>query len=157
METLIELVRAGFHGLALAILLLGFFLLRKVVDANTGDNGHGRDDSSLLGHIRTFLIISLVFLVVGATLEVWRLSLVHEARVHVTVSPRDMPEEAESPELVAGEEVHSITGTPRRVTVKDAQSLVFRVDGLCHKIRQHEKLLSELTADMGEQSDEMGI
>ncbi len=157
-EMLVELVRAGFHGLALAILILGFCLLRKVVDAETGSGEKQRDYSSLLAHIRGFMFISLAFLVVGASLEMWRSMVKPETEVHVAISPRDMPEDVDSPELeVLGGEYYQVTSESLKVKLKDQQSLLFRVDSLCEKIKQRDDLLTEYIAEKGEQNDELGL
>ena len=157
MEMLVELVRAGFHGLALAILLLGFCLLRKVVDANTGDGDGKRDDTSLLQHIRCFLIISLAFLVVGASLEVWRLSTVSEAEVLVKLSPRNLPEGVEGPDLVAGLEEYPVTGKPQLVKIKDRQDLTIGVESLSEAIHLRDGLIREFREEQGEQNDDLGL
>ena len=171
-EILIQLVGAGYPGLVVAILLLGFCLSRQALkdgpDAN-GDPEAAERKRINLRHIRTFWFVSLAFLIVGISAETWRLDLeldaearkaqaaIQSAQVNVTVSPREMPEMVESPALVAGSEVFPITGRPLSVTVEDRQSLLFQVDGLCQKIHDLDAHIRELIADQGEESHDLGI
>ncbi len=69
---LVDLIRLGFHGFAAAMLLMGFRLLKTVI--NKQDDSDHTENSRLelkllLKSVRNFLLISLVFFVLGVTSE----------------------------------------------------------------------------------------
>ncbi len=84
---IIELVRLGFHGVAVVMLILGYRLLRGVLEKQSKITSEiGLSGLKLrLKEVRVFLVISLVFFILGAGSELFRRSQEKQQENEMTV------------------------------------------------------------------------
>lgn len=92
-DLLVSLVRLGFHGAALAMLFLGYMLMRRVLNAEATEQLGPR-----LAQVRFFLVVSLMFFLVGAGLELVRRAQMND--VSISISPMPWPGGIPSPTLL---------------------------------------------------------
>lgn len=157
MPDLIDLVRLGFHGVALAVLLLGYRLLKTVVEARVREGKEASDFSVILKNIRTFMVLSLCFFLAGAAMEIWRLGLAPVNQISLVLSPSEMPEtDIAMPEIVA-EKTYTLGKEPINIDVRPGDRLFFRVESLCKVINTKNQQLGLLTARLGEGNSEQGF
>ncbi|MEM1177994.1 MAG: hypothetical protein AAGM22_06605 [Acidobacteriota bacterium] len=129
---LAELLQLGFHGTALAFLLVGYRLMKQVLDDEDGDGLELR-----LRNVRFFLAVSVAVLVlgIGSQILVQHLDSKHEVEVHL--SPSGMPESVAEPQI-------STLGAPPvvfeqglgRITVGRKVPIRVVVDELVDKIEE---------------------
>jgi len=83
-EFYLNLIRTGFHGAAVAVLLLGWFLLRNACKLQEDEYKSANAPEFFrrkISSINLFLGLSLIFFVCGASLELVRIWLTNEHQV----------------------------------------------------------------------------
>src|SRR5262245_18158354 len=95
------LVQLGFHGTALAFLLLGFQLLRKILDEKPATAAEARTLQTKIRTIWVFLGFSFLFFAAGVASQIWgpRLSEGGTRPLVVQLVPIEMPAGLPAPTL----------------------------------------------------------
>jgi hypothetical protein len=151
-QMVVELVRLGFHGLALVMLFLGYRLIRQVLTGKADVAQNGFDQSAKLFSLRLtgvamFLGVSLIFFILGVGSELMRHS--QENDVIVYFSPKEMPGEIEMPILVKGMEpvhIHAETGAAM-LRVKHKETLSLQLEVLTNELGRVRALVDRLTEE----------
>lgn len=160
---IIELVRLGFHGVAVVMLFLGYRLLRGVVVGKSKVDGKiGVDKLKLrLKEVRVFLVISLVFFVLGVGSEFFRKfqERLQENVITVHIQPESaiMPEKNSMPILLkekmdcSGCETVSMNKATKafKVKVKHGQIFYLQLYNLTQKLESLNNLVKQLTKGQG--------
>jgi len=153
----VQLVQMGFHGTALAFLILGFFLMRGVLRQNQKKENHENLEIKLK-NVRFFLLVSVVVMIlgIGAQFLVNYLDSRYDVEVHL--SPSGMPQGTSEPLLsTQGGQVQFDHGLgrltvgrnlPIRLVIDD---IVERIKTLEAEVQAHQQ---QLAAEEGGGFDE---
>lgn len=130
-ELFVPLVRLGFHGLALAMLVLGYRLLRQLLLSPETKTLQPK-----LKEVRVFLGISLVFFFSGASLELVRRAQRNE--VTIAISPMPWPGEIPLPTLLAdqSEELPLADKQHSVVELRHGATVFVHLESLADEIRK---------------------
>ena len=161
----IELVRLGFHGFAVVMLFLGYRLLKTVVAERGSPNTEGlqlRPKS-----VKTFLVISLIFFVLGVASELFRTSQerTRENEMTMQLQPEaaSMPDGALLPTLLEEDEggakpvqIDESTST-FRVKVKHGQRFYLQLHTLTRRVENLTARVNQLQLRQGGEDAEGGL
>ncbi len=156
LENFLPLITAGFHGFAVAMLYMGYKLLKTVVARQVEANEENLKRLSILvREIRFFLVISLIFFFAGSGLQLY--NQMRDNEIFVLVSPRKMPSKDLMPTILKNnnEEIRLNNGMAT-IRIKDKSTLDFITQQLVDEVRSNRKIISELTARLGN-NDEIGF
>lgn len=167
-ETLIRLVQAGFHGVALAFLYLGYRLRKPLLSPNQQEEPSPNALQLLTVRLQSaerFLTIAIIFLVIGGGLEIARMVMLstqekHPHEVAFILQPGHMPNGVApiriSKNGAAGIPFHQETGRAD-FTLEHKDGIQIMVHPLINKIDEQSKLVREalLATDMSH--EEVGI
>lgn len=153
-NTVVDLVRLGFHGFAIVILFLGYRLLRSVVK--------GKDIKieylkPLLKEVRIFMAFSLIFLFGGASLELLRGGQKYD--VHVIVTPAPLPIGIKQPILTL-DAIQSVldnaTGTTKS-KLRDGASIHLHIEPIINQYQEMNFELRRIRRNLAEQLRSVGV
>ena len=164
----IELVRLGFHGFAVVMLFLGYRLLRAVVGEKASSAAEEITGLQLrLKSVRNFLVISLIFFVLGVASELFRMSQekrqTNEMTMQLQPEAASMPDEALVPTLLAEDDgnpkpvkMNEATST-FRVKVRDGQRFYLQLHTLTGRVENLTERVNRLLIKQGEENAEGGL
>ena len=122
----VEVIRYGFHGLAFAMLFLGYRLLKTIHE--TGGSGHksilAEERERQYRSIYIFMGISLLFFILGVSSEMYRQNQershqTQEADLHIVISPNPLPWDGlPMPKIIKDSEVIHFNETNDPVSIK---------------------------------------
>ena len=135
---LAQLLQLGFHGTALAFLLVGYRLMKQVLDDDDDDKLEVR-----LTNVRYFLGISVAVLILGIGAQFLAQYLDSRHQVEVHLSPSGMPEDVPHPDLSTADETVVWDGGRGSITVGRNLPIRLVVDEMVEKIKtlNHEREL----------------
>jgi len=135
---LAQLLQLGFHGTALAFLLVGYRLMKQVLEDDDDDNLDLR-----LRNVRFFLGVSVAVLVLGIGGQILAQYLDSRHTVEVHLSPSGIPEDLPFPDLSTDGESVVFDGGRGSMIVGRNLPVRLVVDDMVDKIRDliHEKEL----------------
>lgn len=150
----VQLVQLGFHGTALAFLIVGFLLMKRVLGDDDDDEGGGQVDSEVLQiklkNVRFFIGVSVLVMVLGIGAQFLANYLDSRHQVEVFLSPSGMPQGLPEPLLStrAGSvqfdhglgEMTVGRNLPIRLVLDD---LVDRIEVLEAELRAHQTALAQ--------------
>ena len=143
-----DLLQVGFHGTALAFLILGYRLLQQALEDPPPDDPEAEKLSLILRNIRFFMVASLAFLLVGVGAQIFLNQ--GERRVEVHLSPTaGFPEGVDGPIIRVSDRKVAFEDGRGELVVKGADSIrvvidhiVARLHQLELEIRAHESILA---------------
>ena len=145
---LTDLLQVGFHGTALAFLILGYRLLKHALDDPPPDDPKSEKLSMILRNIRFFMGASLVFLLVGVGAQIFLNE--GERQVEVHLSPTTgFPQGIDGPNIRVSDRKVIFEDGRGLLVVKGRDSIrvvidhiVARLHQLELEIRAHESVLA---------------
>jgi hypothetical protein len=153
-NTVVDLVRLGFHGFAIVILYLGYRLLRSVVKSK---DIKVEDLKPRLKEVRIFMAFSLIFLFGGASLEMLRGGQKYD--VHVIVTPAPLPSGIKQPILTL-DAIQSVldnnTGTAKS-KLRDGASIHLHIEPIIFQFQKMNSELQTTRAILAEQLRSKGV
>lgn len=153
----VELARMGFHGVALVMLILGFYLLRSILKEQVTELRRR------LTAIYVFLGISLVFFVVGVGSELYKSSKEDQQIDKITIEIRPDIHGENTPTLlkIADDmretvEFDTLTST-FRTTIKGGPVFYLQLHTLTQKINKLQEQLAALRVERENITTEGGL
>jgi hypothetical protein len=151
---IVELVKVGFHGAAIAMAILTFFLLRKAV-ANWGPDvppGHIPVLNTLLREIRVFMCVSLLFFVLGVAAQIF-VRPTKQTTAKVFVSPSRWPKSIDSFALLTRvkheQKAIALDDGEASVAIDDRDEIRFMMDDLVMKLQELDANYKTLLSKQG--------
>ncbi len=175
MGNIVELVRLGFHGVAVAMLILGFWLLRAVIvekkqpiDPKVAKEVKDAEITKLklkLKSVRNYLLISLVFFVLGVGSEmykqIWEKTQENEMTVQLQPEAASMPDIALMPTLLKEDDpiplpIQQATST-FKIKVKHGQRFYLQLHTLTNRVENLTNRVNQLLLANEKESAEGGL
>lgn len=139
----LELVRTGFHGLALVMLYLGYRLLATILSRKSADvvGDAMKVEAGRHKVVTKFMIISLVFFVLGVGSELYRHSQAYT--LTIAISPSVLPNGVESPTLLKLIDLKTVSFAdgPEQITVRNDEAIMFQLDAMTAEIVHLQEVL----------------
>lgn len=146
---IIELVRLGFHGFALAMLLLGYRLIRT---ASSEGNPEFLDRRSK--DIRFFMAVSVIFFVLGVGSELYAKTQAIDLIIVVNPAPSAMQPEVE-PIFKKGTDLLVLDWDTGHTTisVKHGEQLYLQFYSLTKEMERLQNVVEQLLKEQAEESE----
>ncbi|MCP4214412.1 MAG: hypothetical protein GY765_07130 [bacterium] len=153
---IVDLVRVGLHGFALALAYLGYSLLKKITNQELpADNPTELKKFEMsLKSVRFFLVISLIFFFGGAALHIVDkyYDVEKEYKIQLSIYPEKLPEELMPSIRNAGTPITLTSGTAL-LKINGKSSLVINAEKLQEELKVKDKKIMATT----ENEEEGGI
>lgn len=143
-----SLVQLGFHGTALAFLMLGYGLLRQVLNEPPADDPNNEKLGLMMRNIRFFIVASVIFLVIGVAAQIYFDRTERPVEVHLSPTS-GFPEGVAGPKVMVREQKVVFVDGRGHLKVRENDSirvvideLIRRLHDLEFEIRAHESVLA---------------
>lgn len=168
LDSAIDYIRLGFHGFAFVMLFLGYMLLRSfVTKCQTMANDLKQEQSDLFRmlsrNIIGFLVISLIFFVGGASLEIFRQAQLNSALsqphdLEFLVSPAMMPSGLPPPKISLRDVTKEFDMAGRAtLQAKNEDSIRVLLEDVTNKYTELDNLNRQLLGQWAEDEDGGGF